>query len=104
MSLIREVLNIPEPIEAVVKEIVVNPPEDLRLPYKIEALALNGEKISLEAYSVYLECVMVTLSTNGSSIGVDGSNSKCCIKSLKLSFPRGAYMIYDWGVLRVIGD
>lgn len=104
MSLIREVLNIPDPVEAYVREIIIRPPEDIRLPYKIEAIGIGGERIVLEAFSVRLECVTVSLSTNGSSISVDGAGEACCIKSLKLAFPRGAYIIYDWGMLRVVSD
>lgn len=98
MSIIREVLGIPNRSEALVKELSIIPPSDPVLPYRIIATMMDGRKLNLEAYSIVLDNAKARMTTINQYHVESGCNFGYA-KEIKMYFPNGAWIILDWGVL-----
>lgn len=100
MSIIREVLSLPDRVEAQVKELTIIPPSDPVLPYRVQATLLNDEVVSLDVYTITLEKARARIST----INIYALEDKKVVgyaREIKFYFPNGAWINYDFGILRI---
>ncbi|MEM0021563.1 MAG: hypothetical protein QW039_03260 [Fervidicoccaceae archaeon] len=100
MSLIRQALNLREPAEYIAEAMRIDPPQNVKDPFRVTLLLINGEEILLEAYSINFRSAMINanISRKDLCVKLEGEG---CISKLKLSFPRGALVIADNGNITI---
>ncbi|MGB9725556.1 MAG: hypothetical protein ACPLZ8_02745 [Fervidicoccaceae archaeon] len=100
MSLIRQILNIKEPLEYYASAMRVEPPENITEPFKVYLLLYNGNIAVLEALNIELRGVAVSGGVSKRNLCVK-INGEGCLSRLDLTFPEGALVTYDNGALIV---
>jgi len=101
MSLIREILALPDRVEAAVRAISVAPPSDPALPMRVKMALVTGEEIEAEVFSLYIEDALARVFlTAGHSQG--GGACSPYTGEVVIHFPNSALAILDWGVLKIL--
>ncbi|MCI4396703.1 MAG: hypothetical protein JHC28_04010 [Thermoprotei archaeon] len=100
MSLIRFVYNIEEPKEYFVSALRVEPPSNIRDPFKVRLFLSDGSSSEIEAVVIRMKKAMVEgeITKNCLSVKIGGEG---CLSKLELSFPRGAHVTLDNGILTI---
>lgn len=100
MSLIRQILNMKEPLEYNVVAMRIEPPQNITEPFKVILLLRGGGLAVLEALNIEFRGATVggTVSKRDLCVKINGEG---CLSRLDFVFPEGATVIYDNGAMLI---